>query len=136
MGARRQILENLQAKLEEIRLGNGYLTDIGQSVRYWQDTDIEYGETALEFRDTIEDLGLQNIPYEKSLMVEISAYQASEDLLTASSDILEDIEKCLGDFTVEGGIAKILNNQKTTETKGKKTLKIKVTLRIQYREEI
>jgi len=131
-----QILEDLQARLKSITLANGYLTNIGNNVVYWQDTDFEYGESALVFRDTVEDISQNNYLYEKTLVVEICAIQqnAEDALLLVSSKILRDLEKAIDTFEIDWGKARITNTEKFVETKGKKTLKIKVKLKIEYRE--
>lgn len=134
MGKRLEILENLQAALVTVRSVNGYQTEIGSNVVYWHDTDFEYGESVLEFRDTLEEVSQINYPYEKTLTVEICAIQSTENTLTVSSQILEDLEKLINRFTVQHGKATIVSNEKTTETKGKKNLKVKIKLKIQYRE--
>jgi hypothetical protein len=134
MGKRLEILLALQADLMAIRTANGYQTEIGSNVVYWHDTDFEYGESVLEFRDTIEEMFQTNHPYEKTLTVELSAIQSTDNPLTVSSQVLEDLEKVIDRFTVQGGRATIVSNEKTTETKGKKNLKIKVKVKIIYRE--
>lgn len=133
---RLKILEDLQAKLKSITSANSYLTNIGNNVIYWQDTDFEYGESALVFRDTIEDISQNNYPYEKTLIVEICAIQqnAEDALLLVSSKILKDLEKAIDTFEIEWGKARITNTEKFVETKGKKTVKIKVKLKIEYRD--
>ena len=133
---RLKILEDLQAKLKSITSANSYLTNIGNNVVYWQDTDFEYGESALVFRDTVEDISQNNYPYEKSLIVEICAIQqnAEDALLVISSKILKDVEKAIDTFEIDLGKARITNTEKFVETKGKKTLKIKVRLKIEYRD--
>lgn len=133
---RLKILEDLQDALKAITLANSYLTNIGNNVVYWQDTDFEYGESALVFRDTIEDISQNNYPYEKTLVVEICAIQqnAEDALLLVSSKILKDLEKAIDTFEIDRGKARITNTEKFVETKGKKTLKIKVRLKIEYRD--
>lgn len=133
---RLKILEDLQDALKAITLANSYLTNIGNNVVYWQDTDVEYGESVLIFRDTIEDISQNNYPYEKTLALEICAIQqnAEDALLLVSSKILRDLEKAIDTFEIDCGKARITNTEKFVETKGKKTLKIKVRLKIEYRD--
>jgi hypothetical protein len=133
---RLKILEDLQDALKAITFANGHLTNIGNNVVYWQDTDFEYGESALVFRDTIEDISQNNYPYEKTLIVEICAIQqnAEDALLLVSSKILKDLEKAIDTFEIDLGKARITNTEKFVETKGKKTLKIKVKVKIEYRD--
>lgn len=133
---RLEILEDLQSRLKNITVANNYLTNIGENVVYWQDTDFEYGESVLAFKDTVEEVFQVNYPYEKVLSVEIAVYWqiVDDNLLTVSSQILKDLENCLDKFLVVRGNANIVNNEKIVETKGKKTLQIKVKLKIQYRD--
>lgn len=133
---RLKILEDLQNALTAITLANSYLTNIGNKVVYWQDTDFEYGESVLSFRDTIEDISQNNYPYEKTLTVEICVIQQNvdSDLLLISSKILKDLEGAINKFGVASGKANIINTEKIVETKGKKTLKIKAKVKIEYRD--
>jgi len=133
---RLEILEDLQSRLKNITVANNYLTNIGKNVVYWQDTDFEYGESVLAFKDTVEEVLQVNYPYEKVLCVEIAVYWqiVDDNLLTVSSQILKDLENCLDKFLVLRGNANMVNNEKIVETKGKKTLQIKVKLKIQYRD--
>jgi len=133
---RLEILEDLQSRLKNITVANNYLTNIGKNVVYWQDTDFEYGESVLAFKDTVEEVLQVNYPYEKVLCVEIAVYWqiVDDNLLTVSSQILKDLENCLDKFLVLRGNANMFNNEKIVETKGKKTLQIKVKLKIQYRD--
>lgn len=133
---RLEILEDLQSRLKNITVANNYLTNIGENVVYWQDTDFEYGESVLAFKDTVEEVFQVNYSYEKVLSVEIAVYWqiVDDNLLTVSSQILKDLENCLDKFLVVRGNANIVNNEKIVETKGKKTLQIKVKLKIQYRD--
>ena len=133
---RLKILEDLQNALTAITLVNSYLTNIGNNVVYWQDTDFEYGESVLSFRDTIEDISQNNYPYEKTLTVEICVIQQNvdSDLLLISSKILKDLEGAINKFGVASGKANITSTEKMVETKGKKTLKIKAKVKIEYRD--
>lgn len=134
MGKRLEILQELQTALTEISLVNGYQTNIGSNVVYWHDTEFEYGESALEFRDTIEETVQVNRPYEKMLAIEISSVSLTAISLVESSKILEDLEKVVNKFKVQDGRVLILGNEKTVETKGKKYIRIKLKIKIQYRE--
>lgn len=134
MGKRLEILQNLQTALSEISLANNYQTNIGSNVVYWHDTDFEYGESALEFRDTLEETSQINYPYEKLLTVEISFISSTNTSLLQSSQVLEDLEKALNKFKVQDGRVLMINNEKNLDTKGKKNIKIKLNLKIQYRE--
>jgi len=133
---RLKILEDLQNALTAITVANGCQTNIGSNVVYWQDTDFEYGESVLSFRDTIEDISQNNYPYEKTLTVEICVIQQNvdSDLLLISSKILKDLEGSVNKFRVASGKANIMNTEKIVETKGKKTLKIKAKVKIEYRD--
>lgn len=133
---RLEILEDLQSRLKNITVANNYLTNIGNNVVYWQDTDFEYGESVLVFKDTVEEVLQINYPYEKVLCVEIAVYWQNVDnsLLVVSSQILKDLENCLDRFLVLRGHVNIISNEKIVETKGKKTLQIKVKVKIQYRD--
>jgi|LakMenE07Oct09ns_1017277.scaffolds.fasta_scaffold03441_3 hypothetical protein len=130
------ILENLQTALRTIKVVNGFLTNIGNNVVYWQDTDFEYGLSVLNFKDTIEDISQDNYPYQKTLTVEICVIEQNveENLLLISSKILKDLEKTIDRFQIDSGKANIINTEKIFETKGKKALKIKVILKITYRD--
>lgn len=134
MGKRLEILQDLQAALTEISLVNNYQTDIGSNVVYWQDTDFEYGESVLEFRDTVEETVQVNYPYEKLLTVEISVINSTNTSLLQASRILEDLEKAVNKFKVQDGRVLMLSNEKMLETKGKKNIRIKLKIKIQYRE--
>lgn len=134
MGKRLEILQDLQAALTEISLVNNYQTDIGSNVVYWQDTDFEYGESVLEFRDTVEETVQVNHPYEKLLTVEISVINSTNTSLLQASRILEDLEKAVNKFKVQDGRVLMLSNEKMLETKGKKNIRIKLKIKIQYRE--
>lgn len=133
---RLKILEDLQNALTAITIANGCQTNIGNNVVYWQDTDFEYGESVLSFRDTIEDISQNNYPYEKTLTVEICVIQQNvdSDLLLISGKILKDLEGAINKFQVASGKANIINTEKIVETKGKKTLKIKAKVKIEYRD--
>jgi len=134
MSKRLEILQDLEAALKEISLVNNYQTNIGNNVVYWHDTDFEYGESVLEFRDTLEETSQVNYPYEKLLAVEISVINSTNTSLVESSQILEDLEKAVNKFKVQDGRVLMLSNEKMLETKGKKNIRIKLKIKIQYRE--
>lgn len=69
-----QILENVEAALRQITVANGYKTDIGNHVFYWQDIGFEYGELgAVAYQDTTSWIEQKNSSYEHHQRLELLA---------------------------------------------------------------
>jgi hypothetical protein len=136
MPKRKEILEDIANLLATIKPVNLYQTNIGDNVVYWQDTDVEFSTNLVEYRDPYEEVKSVNLPLEKTLTVLISVIQVTESVFTVGCQILEDLEKAFAEFTVKEGKLFIKSNEKTVETKGKKSIKVTVKLEIMYREEL
>ncbi len=132
---RLSILGIIQDKLQSITVANGYNTDIGNRVFYWQDLDFEYGETgAISFKDAFEETISNNTIYDKQLSIDVEAIKFTENALEDSCLILEDLINSLLKFKEIYAKLEIKVNEKKIETKGKKAIRIKLTNLIMYRE--
>jgi hypothetical protein len=132
------ILNAIADKLETITTANGYLTNVGNRVFYWQDLEFEYGEIgAISYRDPFEENKEVNLSLENSLTVEVSAIQFTENALTDSCNLLTDLIRAIkGAIWANKSIkSRLVSNDKRIETKGKTAIQIKLVFKVTYWED-
>lgn len=69
-----KILANIESALSQVTVDNGYETDIGLNVFYWQSIGFEFGiQQGVSFQDTSSLIEQLNTSYEHSQVVQIIA---------------------------------------------------------------
>lgn len=132
-----EILTNIGERLGEIAVANGYFTDLGQKVEYFDDLDTEYSKTSLTFRDADAELFSLKNPYHEGVMpVEIEGIIFGENVLELGCQAIADILKAVAVDPTWSGKAIDTNLRerfKSVETKGKKAVRVGVTIEVVYR---
>lgn len=131
---RQQILDKIGELLARITIANGFNTDLGSSLAYWQDYASEYGEPILIYRDIEEESLEKGDDHENSLQVEIEGRKP--ELPIEPNKILQDIIRAIGHDTTLGGLAiKVFppSSQTLVETEGKVISRVMINLTIIYR---
>jgi len=136
---KRQILNQLQSGLETIQVSNGYLTNAGEFVAYWGDTNQEWSTDGINFRDVSCDV-TENNPYHSHVLhLEIEAIAFTDDPLETGCDLESDIISCLSSrLNWEGyGLITQLEPEssisKEVVTAGKTAISVVVRIAITFR---
>lgn len=129
------IVSGVGEALEKITIDNGFNTDLGLRVFYWQDLDFQYKETgAINFKDLYEEMADQNIPYQHELYFEVEAIKFSDNWLEDSHLLLQDLIKAIN-INFSGALrTSLISNEKTIETKGEKAIRVSLKFKVKYRE--
>lgn len=131
------ILTLIGTRLEGITIANGYLTDLGERVEYFDDLDSEYSKASLTFRDADTELfGLKSTYHEGVMPVEIEAIVFGENVLQLGCHAIADILNAVAVDPTWSGKAIDTNLKerfKSVETKGKKAIRVGVTIEVVYR---
>ena len=132
-----QILTQIKERLAGITIANGYFTDLGKTLTYFDDIDSEYNKDGLNYRDLdSEFFSAKNNYHEAVMPVEIDAILFGENVLELGCYATSDILKAIAiDPTWSGcAINTVLKERfKSVETKGKKAIKVEVTIDVTYR---
>lgn len=113
MGTRQQIISALKARLQTIKVANGYNTNAGDRVFLWRQVAMKPGETLLlnikyaAEKDNIDGEGLSG-PYNvwnRALPIGITIAQRDTLLLDDLEDIIADVWKAIGIDDTFGGLA-------------------------------
>ncbi len=130
---RQQIIDEISSLLSRITIVNGFHSDLGEVLSYWQDYPNQYGTNILVYQDTEESASEQGEDWVNTLQVEIEG-RVSDSIEPVK--ILEDIYSAIGhDPTLGGKCIKILppSNQVLVETEGRVVSRAIVILGILYR---
>jgi hypothetical protein len=92
---KREILTQLQSALEEIQISNGFLTDLGDAVTYWGETNQEWETNGINFRDLSCDVTENNPYHSHRLHLEIEAIAFTDDPLGTGCDLESDLIKAV-----------------------------------------
>jgi hypothetical protein len=135
---RAEILQAIQTQLATLTITNGYSTDVGLHVLYWQDLPVEYdGPPVVTFFDTKGDINEIGSQHEHQLDVRIDAIAyIKSDPITESCNLLADIIALVGKnrrWTKNVVNTYLIENLKEIELKSKPAVRITVELRIDYR---
>lgn len=133
------ILQALQTQLATIKTANGYTSNIGNAVTYWDSYEIDYnGPAAVTFRDVETQYQRVNQKYVNKLNVEIEAiaYTRQADKLTLSVGLLEDIKTAIAVKPWGTDIIAVrpMLDTKEIQAKGKQSVCVTLTVEIEYRE--
>jgi hypothetical protein len=135
------ILTAVLARLATIKTTNGYLTNAGERVTYYDPYVAEYeGEPEITIRD-IEDTSERVNLYHKILInleVEAIAFTTEETKLADGCNLLSDLVKCLvSDISwYVGGMIAVRRKGRNTVVQGgsKQVIRVRLNLEIEYRE--
>jgi hypothetical protein len=136
---KREILNQLQARLEEIQTSNGFLTNLGDSVTYWGDTNQEWLTDGITFRDLSCDIVEVNPYHSHALHIEIEAIAFTDDPLGTGCDLEEDLITALSTQLNWDGKALITELEaessitKEVETAGKTAISVVIRIIITFR---
>lgn len=132
-----EILTKIGERLEEITIANGYATDLGEKVEYFRDLESEYDNSILTFRDAdTEVFSPKNSFHEAVMPVEIEAIIFGENVLDLGCLAIADILLAVAvDPTWDGKAidTSLKERFKSVETKGKKAVRVGVTIEVIYR---
>ncbi len=132
-----EILTKIGERLAGITIANGYSTDLGEVVTYFEDIDSEYNKEGFNYRDVDNEFfALKNNYHEAVMPVEIDAILFGENVLELGCRATSDILRAIAiDPTWAGcAIDTVLKERfKSIETKGRKAIKVGVTIDIVYR---
>jgi hypothetical protein len=115
---------------------NGYNTDLGLNVLYWQDWLTEYKSDALVYRDMDEETIEKGLEHENNLLVEIEARKFSDSPGIDGNKCLQDVIRAIGADITLGGLAikvSLTGNEKDVETEGKTVVRTLVKFNVLYR---
>jgi hypothetical protein len=136
---RAEILQAIQAQLATLTIANGYSTDVGLNVRYWQDLPIEYdGPSVITFFDSKDDPAAEvGSLHEHRLEIRIDAIAyIKADAIVESCNLLADIVALIGKnrrWTKAVINTYLGENLKEIELKSKLAVRVTQELEIQYR---
>ena len=122
--------------LSRIQTNNGFNTEIGQNIYYWQDYPTEFGVDALVYRDVAEDTIEKGMEHENVLHIEIEGRKFSNTPGFAANNMLQDIIRALNaDLTLDNKALKVFltGNETDVETEGRTCAKILVKIDVLYR---
>ena len=86
---RQEILSAIAQRLQTITITNGYNSDIGQKVLYWQDLPSEYEADCVIYRDTRHEFAKKNLDFNHQLTCDLQAVLfSSEDASAALQDLI------------------------------------------------
>lgn len=122
--------------LSRIQTNNGFNTEIGQNIYYWQDYSTEFGVDALVYRDVAEDTVEKGMEHENVLHIEIEGRKFSNTPGVAANNMLQDIIRALNaDLTLDNKALKVFltGNETDVETEGRTCAKILVKIDVLYR---
>jgi len=139
MISRLTLLQALQTQLGTIKTANGYTSNIGNAVTYWDAYEVDYnGPAAVTFRDLETQYQRINQNYVNKLSVEIEAiaFTKQADKLTLSVGLLEDIKTAIAVEPWGQNIIAVrpLLDGKEIQAKGKQSVCVTLTIEIEYRE--
>jgi hypothetical protein len=133
------ILQSLQTQLGTITTANGYSTDIGQNVEYWDVYPDDYnGPPAIAFRDTDTEYERKNQNYQQKVNVELSAFSwtTKENKLVDSCNLLEDLYQAVVVEPWDSNVIAVraMRDSKLIAAKGKQGILVELTVEIEYRQ--
>jgi hypothetical protein len=138
MNRRTEILQAIQAQLFTLKIANGYSTDVGLNVHYWQDLPVEYdGPPTITFfdeKDRPDEMGSLH-EHRLEMRIDAIAYIKSDPILE-SCNLLADIVSLIGKnkrWTKDCVTSYLGENFKEIELKAKKAVRITQEFEIQYR---
>lgn len=137
--SRLTLLQSLETQLKTIKKDNGYTSDIGNVVTYWDSYEVDYnGPAAVTFRDAETQYLRLNRRYVNKLSVEIEAiaFTKQADKLTLSVGLLEDIKTAIGVKPWGGNIIAVrpVMDSKQIQAKGRQAVSVVIIFEIEYRE--
>lgn len=139
MYRREAILRAVLDRLGTIQLLNGYATDIGNNVVYFQDYPVEYdgppGCSLMDPEEDSEDVGGNQQEKKLHLRVDAIVY-VRVDALSESINVLGDLIRAIGVDRRWGKLAiatYLGENTKAIETVGRDTIRVSQEFDVQYR---
>lgn len=130
------MMEALGSLLSTIKVDNGFNTDLGNNLLYWQDYATDYEVDALIYRDVLENITDSNSNHDYVLQVEIEAHAFSETPGLTANRVIQDITRAIGSnitFSGKGSKINLTGNETEVETDSKTACKVLVKLEITYR---
>ncbi len=136
---RLDILNAIEAGLNQITIVNGYSSDIGNNVNYWSDLPWEFGEVGgITFQDPEEETIEVGLLHEHSLSIEIEAIAFTDNPKVKGIELLNDIKTAIALDLTWGGLALrtvLGGNDKNIQTSGQTAVRIYVQIEVVYRTE-
>jgi hypothetical protein len=141
MNTRAEILSFIGIKLGQISAGNGFATDLGENVIYWQDLASEFGSPAVTYRDEFESHEEANRAYQNTLVITFEAidYPAPAQKIAKSCDMLRDLIRLVLSDRTWGQRAldsRLVSNDKDFEVGGLTCCRVSLQVEIIYRTSV
>jgi len=139
---REKIMDLLKLRLEEIRMANGYRTNVGEHVLIWRVSPITESEIpCIIIQDTIvEPISEKSVSsmqvLDAGMNVDILCYTKGGSAVRELRDSLYDIYKAIGkDVSFDNNVidVEILSDEITAEQEDRKIAVGKIALRIKFR---
>lgn len=144
-----RILTNIEFALSQVTVENGYLTDMGNSVFYWQSIGFEYGiKEGVSYQDVVSSIEQLNNSYEHVQTVQLMAVSFVEheiDSIEFNMKVRDQADRMRSDlFRVIreneswGGLAFNTapapeTTSLTVETEGQTAIRFSIEIEIKYR---
>jgi hypothetical protein len=135
------ILEAVMTQLATITVANGFLTDIGENVTYYDPYLAEYkGPAKVTIRDADDESEKVNQNHQILLQLEVEAiaYTTEATKLADSCNLIKDLVQCLvcdRNWLPDGVIAvRRRGRNKLIEGGSKQVIAITLNIEIEYRE--
>lgn len=133
---RADILSAIAQRLETIQKENGYLTDIGKKVLYWQDFPSEYEADLTIYKDTNHRFERKNQIFQHELDIEIQGILFSGQ---NTSEVVQDFLAAIGEDETWGKLT-AYTNVKAADTQlvstGKRAMSVTLFIEVSYRSEL
>jgi len=136
--SRLALLQSLQTQLATIKTTNGYATNIGAQVGYWDTYPDDYnGPDCVSFKDIETQYERINQRYQNKVAIEITAFAWTNktDKLTQSCQMLEDIYQAVVVEPWDNSVIAVrpLTDGKDIQARGKQAILVEMIVEIEYR---
>lgn len=136
MFKRIDIMSAVGSRLSQIAQANGYSTDIGLNTFYWHDLPLEYGTTALAYRDVGEEYTQVGNSFENQLHVEFEGLLFTDTPGVDGNRMIADIILAIGVDPTWNKLCfntQLTKNETVVETAGETAVRVIVYADLFYR---
>jgi hypothetical protein len=138
-----EILDALIARLSTITTVNGYTTDIGLNIQYWQEIPLDYESGGIAIFDqppdnaqTVIQVG-QKHEYVLPVEIQANSFEVSGlSMAQLSCRLIDDLIRCIGTDPTLGGIcyyAVLRSTSKSIDVAGKRAVTVSLNVDLKYR---
>lgn len=133
---RTDIMSAIGDRLNKIAIANGYFTDLGTDIFYWQAEDAEYDAFCLIYRDVGEEHTQIGNTRENQLHVEVEAVLFTDNSGADGNKAIADIIKAIGIDPTWNKLCfntQLVKNEMVVDTAGKTAVRVIVYADLFYR---